>query len=50
MQYRTDFHSINSRHYHLADELSSGCDPDFDEPESDLAREFAELRLILDHH
>jgi len=50
MQYRTDSHSITCRLYHLADELSSSCDPDFDDPECDLAREFAELRLTLDHH
>ena len=50
MQHLTDFHSITSRLYHLADELTSGCDPDFDDPECDLAREFAELRLTLNHH
>jgi hypothetical protein len=49
MQTLTDFHSITSRLYHLADELTSGCDPDFDDPDCDLAREFAELRLTLNH-
>jgi len=50
MQQLTDFHSITSRLLHLAEELTSGCDPDFDDPDYDLAREFAELRLTLAHH
>ena len=50
MQLLTDFHSRTSRLLHLADELTPSCDPDFDDPECDLAREFAELRLTLPHH
>ncbi len=50
MQHLTDSHSITSRLYRLADELPSGCDPDFDDPECDLACELAELRLTFDHN
>ena len=30
MQHSTDFHAVTSRLLHLSDELTSGCDPDFD--------------------
>jgi len=32
------------------DEFPAGCDPDFDTDLDALEREFAELRLTLDHH
>ena len=43
-------HAIASRLLQLAEELSAGCDPDFDANHEELTREFAELRLTLDHH
>lgn len=50
MHYNTDHHSITGRLLQLTEELSAGCDPDFDANQEELAREFAELRLTLDHH
>lgn len=38
---------INARMLELADELSAGCDPDFDTHQDDLEREFQELRYQL---
>ena len=38
--------------YHLAsllEDLSVGCDPDFDTSYEDLDREFAEIRLLIDN-
>jgi len=49
MQY-TDRHSINSRLLELSEELSAGCDTDFDVAYDDLEREFQELRLLLANH
>jgi hypothetical protein len=46
MQY-TDRHATHSRLLELAEELSAGCDQDFDAAYDDLEREFAELRLQL---
>ncbi|MBX9580290.1 MAG: hypothetical protein K2X87_08290 [Gemmataceae bacterium] len=34
----------------LLDELSAGCDPDFDAAQEEVERQFAELRLAFDHH
>jgi hypothetical protein len=45
MQY-TEFHAINSRMLQLTDELSAGCDPEFDAYHEELEREFAEIRLF----
>jgi hypothetical protein len=45
MQHRHDIHAAA---YHLAsllDELSAGCDDEFDDTYEELEREFAELRL-----
>ena len=45
-------HAAQSDIYHLAallDDLSAGCDPDFDVSTDDLEREFAELRCQLGH-
>lgn len=46
MQY-TDRHAIDSRLLELAEELSAGCDADFDTAYDDLDREFQELRILL---
>lgn len=46
MQNTTD-HDINSRFYQLAEELSAGCDSDFDTAYDDLEREFQELRFLV---
>ena len=46
-QHPTDTHAIFSRLCELADELSAGCDSDFDTAYDDLEREFQELRLAL---
>ena len=50
MHYSIAHHDIASRLLQLTEELSAGCDPDFDASQEELAREFAELRLTLDHH
>lgn len=47
MQHHTDFHAVTSRLLYLSDELTSGCDSDFDAAYEALDREFAELRLQL---
>ena len=41
----TDSCTTSSRLYDLCEELSAGCDHDFDACYDDLEREFAELRL-----
>lgn len=46
MHNHTDFDAINSRLHQLAEELSAGCDPEFDSGQEELEREFAELRLV----
>jgi hypothetical protein len=50
MQTITDFDTITSRLHELSDELSAGCDSDFDTAYEDLDREFQELRLQLGNH
>jgi hypothetical protein len=50
MHHHTDHHAIASRLLQLTEELCAGCDPDFDASQEELAREFAELRLTLDHN
>ena len=45
MQNIFDTHAINSRILSLIDELSAGCDAEFDAAYDDLEREFAELRM-----
>lgn len=47
MQTITDYDVITSRFHQLADELSAGCDADFDTAYEDTDREFQELRLQL---
>ena len=46
----TDHHAINARLLELTEELSAGCDPDFDTDREELEREFAELRLHFGNH
>jgi len=50
MQTITDYDAITSRLHQLSDELSAGCDSDFDVAYDDLDREFQELRLQLGSH
>ena len=50
MHNHIDRHAVTSRLLELTEELSAGCDPDFDASQEELEREFAELRLTLDHH
>ncbi len=50
MQNITDHHAITSRFHQLSDELSAGCDSEFDTAYDDLDREFQELRLQLGNH
>jgi hypothetical protein len=47
MQTIYDTHAVNSRVLSIIDELSAGCDHDFDSVYDDIEREFAELRM---HH
>lgn len=47
MQITIDYQAIRSRLYQLADELSAGCDSDFDFYHEELEREFQELRIAL---
>lgn len=47
MQTNHEAISAQSRLVHLLDELSAGCDPDFDAEYEELYREFAEIRLQL---
>ncbi len=44
MQHNHDIHSTACL-VSLLDEMSAGCDPDFDAANEELEREFAELRL-----
>lgn len=46
----SQFHAVNARLLELTEELSAGCDPDFDTVSDDLEREFAELRLTPQSH
>jgi len=50
MQHITDIHAVNSRMLQIIEELSAGCDSDFDTAYDDLEREFAELRLTFGHN
>ncbi len=50
MQNTTDHDAITFRFCQLTEELSVGCDPDFDTAYDDLEREFQELRLQLASH
>jgi hypothetical protein len=47
MQIITNHHAISSRFIQLTDELSAGCDSDFDTVYDDLEREFQEIRLQI---
>ena len=47
MQNTTDHDAITFRYHELTDELSGGCDSDFDTAYADLDREFQELRLFV---
>lgn len=47
MQHIHDSQTVSSRIASLIDELSAGCDPDFDTAYEELEREFAELRCQL---
>jgi len=42
--------ATTARFNFLTDELSAGCDPDFDTVHDDLEREFQELRIALHHN
>lgn len=46
----TDHYAITSRLLELAEQLTAGCDPDFDASQEELEREFAELRVQLSNH
>jgi hypothetical protein len=50
MQTITDHDAITFHLHRLTDELSAGCDTDFDTAYEDLDREFQELRLQLSNH
>ncbi len=43
----TDHDAITSRFHQLTEELSAGCDLEFDTAYDDLEREFQELRLLV---
>ena len=45
MQHIHDTHAAGYHLVSLLDELSAGCDPEFDAAYEELDREFAELRL-----
>jgi len=47
MQHLHDAQTAASRLVTLLDELTAGCDPDFDTADDELEREFAEIRLHL---
>jgi hypothetical protein len=47
MQHIHNSQTVTSRFASLLDELSAGCDPEFDAANDDLEREFAELRCQL---
>ena len=46
----TNLDATTSRFQQLIDELSAGCDLEFDTAYDDLEREFQELRLQLGNH
>ena len=50
MQHLTEHHAVTSRLFYLTEELSAGCDSEFDTGQAELEREFAELRLFLSSH
>ena len=43
----TDSYAASDRLFELCEELTAGCDHEFDASDDDLEREFAELRLHL---
>ena len=43
----TDYHDITTRFHQLTEELSAGCDSDFDTAYDDLEREFQEFRFVF---
>jgi hypothetical protein len=47
MQTMTEYDAITSRFHEMADELSAGCDSDFDTAYDDVDRELQELRLLV---
>jgi hypothetical protein len=47
--HHTDAQSAVSRRAGTLDDLSAGCDPEFDAAYDDLDREFAEFRCQLGH-
>ena len=47
MQHVPDYQAIVSRLHHLTQEISAGCDHEFDAGQEELEREFAELRLLV---
>jgi len=47
MQNTSDHHDIASRFHQLTEELSAGCDLEFDTAYDDLEREFQELRFLV---
>jgi hypothetical protein len=49
MQRIHDAHNAASRLVSLLDELTAGCDSDFDTADEELDREFAEIRLQLEN-
>lgn len=48
MQQSTVLPAISALLSEQSDEFIPGCDPDFDDPESDLAHEFAAFHRIFD--
>ncbi len=46
MLYTTNHDAITSRYHQLTEELSAGCDADFDAAYDDLEREFQEYRFL----
>ena len=45
--HHTDHHAITASLLELSEELSAGCDSDFEANQEELERQFAELRLHL---
>jgi hypothetical protein len=43
-------YGTHSRLAELLDQMPAGCDPDFDDGNEELERQFAEIRLTLDHN
>ena len=50
MQHITDIHARNSRMIQIIEELSAGCDQEFDAGQEELEREFAELRMTFNQN